>query len=101
MFSMAGIPPSAGFFAKISVLEALVSAHLVWLAALALIFAIIGVYYYIRVVKTMYFDTAEDESKIVIYGVGKQVAISVNCLSVLALGILPTGLFNLCILAFK
>lgn len=100
MFSMAGIPPSAGFFAKIAVLVALVHVHLVWLAALALIFAIIGAYYYLCVVKTMYFDEPEETSNIEIKGFGKQLGISVNCLMVLSLGILPTGLFQLCQAAF-
>lgn len=100
MFSMGGIPPSAGFFAKIGVLESLIGVHLVWLAALALVFAIIGAYYYIRVVKVMYFDTPEDTSKIIVPGFARNLAISVNCLAVLALGILPSGLFDLCIHAF-
>lgn len=101
MFSMAGIPPSAGFFAKIAVLESLVKVHLVWLAALALVFAIVGAYYYLRVVKTMYFDAPEENTAIVIDGVGKQLGISVNCLLVLALGILPTGLFQVCLASFQ
>jgi len=101
MFSMAGIPPSAGFFAKIAVLEALIGAKIVWLAALALLFAVIGCYYYLRVVKVMYFDTPDESSEVVIHGTAKNIAISVNCLLVLALGVLPTGLFNLCVLAFK
>ncbi|NNM58608.1 MAG: NADH-quinone oxidoreductase subunit NuoN [Legionellales bacterium] len=100
MFSMAGIPPSAGFFAKIAVLVALVHVHLVWLAALALIFAIIGAYYYLCVVKVMYFEEPEETSLIEINGLGKQLGISVNCLMVLVLGILPTGLFQLCQAAF-
>ena len=49
----------------------------------------------------MYFDAPDDETRLVVHGVGKNIAISVNCLLVLALGILPTGLFNLCVLAFK
>ncbi len=100
MFSMAGVPPSVGFFAKIAVLEALVQVHLVWLAALALIFAIIGAYYYLRVVKVMYFDAPEHDAAITVTGHTKQLGISVNCLLVLILGILPTGLFQVCQLAF-
>ena len=100
MFSMAGVPPSVGFFAKIAVLESLVGAHLVWLAALALVFAIIGVYYYIRVVKTMYFDEPDETTPLELNSKIKNVALGVNCLAVLMLGILPTGLLNLCIHAF-
>jgi len=58
MFSMAGIPPLVGFIAKMSVFEALIQVHLVWLAVVAVIFAIIGAYYYIRVVQVMYFEEA-------------------------------------------
>ena len=100
MFSMAGIPPLVGFFAKISVLEALVKVDLVWLAALALIFAIIGAYYYIRVVKVMYFDQADDTTPVQVQALDMQVAISVNGLVILALGIFPGALFALCKAAF-
>ncbi len=101
MFSMAGLPPLVGFFAKIAVLEVLVSADLVWLAALALVFAIIGVYYYIRVVKAMYFDKA-DPSLLPIKLASKdvQLAISANGLLVLVLGLFPSTLFELCKAAF-
>ena len=97
MFSMAGIPPLVGFFAKIAVLEALVSAGLVWLAVLALFFAIIGVYYYIRVVKVMYFDKAEDDRlPIKLESMDMQLAISANGLLLLIIGIFPGALFELC-----
>ena len=61
VFSMAGIPPTVGFFAKLGLLEALVEAHLVWLAAIALLFAIIGAYYYLRIVMLMYFEEPADK----------------------------------------
>jgi NADH-quinone oxidoreductase subunit N len=56
MFSMAGIPPFAGFFAKFSVILSLIQVELVWVAVLAVLLAVIGAYYYLRIVKTMYFD---------------------------------------------
>ncbi len=56
MFSMAGIPPFAGFWAKMSVINALVNANLTWLAIIAVLLAVIGAFYYLRVIKTMYFD---------------------------------------------
>ena len=59
MFSMAGIPPTVGFFAKFAVLQALVHVHMTWLVVVALVFAIIGSYYYIAVVKAMYFEAAD------------------------------------------
>src|SRR3990167_169768 len=59
LFSLAGVPPLVGFIAKVGILEALIKVHLVWLAVVAMFFAIVGAYYYIRVVKTMYFEEGE------------------------------------------
>lgn len=101
MFSMAGIPPIVGFFAKVGVLEALINVDLVWLAAVALLFAIVGAYYYIRVVKVMYFDTADDPSPLLVAGTDSRIAISVNGIAVLLLGIFPSVLFDLCHKAFS
>lgn len=61
MLSMAGIPPTAGFFAKLMVIQALVSAQLVWVAVLAVLLAIIGAFYYLRIIKLMYFDAPVGE----------------------------------------
>lgn len=99
MFSMAGIPPMVGFFAKLGVLEALIGAHKVWLAALALLFAIIGAYYYINVVKVMYFEEPETSAPIAT-GLAVNAAMSVNGLMVLWLGLFPSGLIDLCRSAF-
>ena len=59
MFSMAGIPFFIGFFAKFSVLQAVVAAGYMWLAIVAVLFSLIGAFYYLRVIKVMYFDTAD------------------------------------------
>ena len=99
MFSMAGIPPIVGFMAKLSVLEALIQVHMVWLAVVALLFAIIGSYYYIRVVKVMYFDEPTTDVKLVCPR-DLQVAISVNGLAVLVLGVFPGFLFTMSHLVF-
>ncbi len=61
MFSMAGIPPFAGFFAKMSVIMSLVKAELVWVAIVAVLLAVVGAFYYLRIIKTMYFDEPETE----------------------------------------
>ncbi len=61
MFSMAGIPPFAGFFAKMSVILSLIQVDLVWVAVIAVLLAVIGAYYYLRIVKTMYFDEPQSE----------------------------------------
>lgn len=99
MFSLAGVPPLVGFWAKVGVLQALINVNLVWLAALALMFAIVGAYYYIRVVKTMYFEEPDTTSAIVVPN-DMQIAMSVNGLVVLALGLFPGALFELCKAAF-
>ncbi len=61
MFSMAGIPPTVGFYAKLSVLQAVVQIGLWWVAVIAVIFSLIGAFYYLRIVKLMYFDAPQDQ----------------------------------------
>lgn len=95
MFSLAGVPPIVGFMAKVAVLEALIGVNMVWLAALALLFAIVGAYYYIRVVKVMYFESPIDVQPIVATR-DMQLALSFNGLLLLGLGIAPGFLFSLC-----
>lgn len=99
LFSMAGIPPLVGFIAKVGVLEALISVHLTWLAVVAIVFAVIGSYYYLRVVKVMYFEPIEQPERICM-SLEEWVAITINCLAVLFLGIFPGALFALCHAAF-
>jgi NADH-quinone oxidoreductase subunit N len=95
MFSMAGVPPLVGFIAKLSVLNALVDAHLTWVAVVALIFSIIGAYYYIRVVKVMYFDQPL-EAELIVCPQDTKLAITVNGIAILLLGIFPGALSTLC-----
>lgn len=95
MFSMAGVPPFLGFWAKFAVLETVVRSGMVWLAVVAVIFAIIGAYYYLRVIKLMYFDKAEDKTPLS-PSFDMKVIISANGLAVLALGVYPGALMTLC-----
>jgi NADH-quinone oxidoreductase subunit N len=95
MFSMAGVPPTVGFFAKLFVLEAVVSVDLTWLALVGVFFSIIGAFYYIRIVKLMYFDQPTDETPLTV-GMDTQVVLSLNGLSMLFLGLFPAGLYALC-----
>lgn len=95
MFSLAGVPPIVGFMAKVAVIEALMGVHLVWLAALALLFAIVGAYYYVRVVKVMYFENPIDTSP-VRYTRDMQIMFTINGSVLLFLGIVPGFLFTLC-----
>ena len=96
MFSMAGVPPFLGFWAKWFVLKELVDAGFVWLAATAVFFSIIGAYYYLHVIKLMYFEKAD--SMTAIKG-SKQMrlALSINGLALLVLGLIPGALLTICI----
>lgn len=98
MFSMAGVPPTVGFFAKLGLLQALVQANLVWLAVLALIFALIGAYYYLRVVMLMYFEEPAEgmDAAPVPVSATMRLAISVNGGAALVLGLLPSFVIDLC-----
>jgi NADH-quinone oxidoreductase subunit N len=95
MFSMAGVPPTVGFYAKLAVLQAVVNVDMLWLALVAVFFSIIGAFYYIRVIKLMYFDEPESDAPLVV-NTDLQIAVSVNGLAVLALGLFPGGLLALC-----
>ncbi len=95
MFSMAGVPPTAGFYAKFSVLQAIVSTGHIELAIIAVLLSLIGAYYYLRIVKLMYFDAPESHEPIRIQP-DSSLMISLNGLAVLALGIMPGWLMTVC-----
>jgi NADH-quinone oxidoreductase subunit N len=95
MFSMTGVPPLVGFYAKLVVLQSVVEAGLVWLAAFGVLFAVIGAFYYLRIVWYMYFAEPSEEVPLVA-APDIRVAISANGLSLLALGVFPGYLLNLC-----
>lgn len=99
MFSMAGIPPTVGFFVKLLVLKALVDVNLTWVAVLGLCFAVIGAYYYLRIVKVMYFDEAKESTSIQL-STPVNMILSLNCLSLLIMGIFPSALITACMNAF-
>ena len=95
MFSMAGVPPTVGFFAKMFVLEAVISIDMTWLALVGVFFSIIGVYYYLRIVKLMYFDKPIDDTPLTA-SLDTRIALSVNGLMMLALGMFPAAILSLC-----
>ena len=101
MFSLAGIPPLAGFYAKLSVLQALVGAGHLWIAVVAVMFSLIGAFYYLRVVKMAYFDEPEGEHAAAPTGIIPNGLMSINGLLIIGLGILPGGLMALCIRAIE
>jgi NADH-quinone oxidoreductase subunit N len=95
MLSLAGLPPTVGFYAKLVVLSAAVNAGWIWLAVLAVILSVVGAFYYLRVVKLMYFDEPVDTAPVA-GALGPRALMSVNGLLVLLLGIFPGGLMALC-----
>jgi len=99
MFSMAGVPPMVGFFAKLMVLKAVMDAGMMWLAITAVVFAVIGAFYYLRVIKYMYFDEPENESTITA-PVDFGAALTVNGLMILGLGIFSSSLITICMTSF-
>ena len=99
MLSMAGIPPMLGFWAKWAVLTQLVSAGFIQLAVLAIFFAIIGAFYYLRIIKLMYFDKTEVMIPIEA-APDMRIALSINALIILVIGIMPSSLMDICINAF-
>jgi len=99
MFSMAGVPPMVGFFAKLMVLKAVIEAGMMWLAILAVVFAVIGAFYYLRIIKYMYFDEAEDETTITA-PVDFGAALTLNGLMILGLGIFSSSLIAICMTSF-
>jgi len=95
MFSMAGVPFFIGFFAKFSVLQAVVAAGYMWLAIVAVLFSLIGAFYYLRVVKVMYFDAPADDTPLAA-PMDMRILISANGLAVAFLGIFPQVIMSLC-----
>jgi NADH-quinone oxidoreductase subunit N len=100
MFSLAGIPPLMGFYAKFSVLSAVVNSGQVWLAVFAVLMSLIGAFYYLRIVKVMYFEEPSD-SEAIVASLDMRIVLSVNGLAVLALGIMPGSLITTCAAAIK
>jgi len=98
MFSLAGVPPTVGFYAKLSVLQAIIQVGDVGLAVYTVLLSLVGAFYYLRVVKLMYFDEPVDRAP-VRAPADMGLVLGLNGLAVLALGIAPAGLMNLCLSA--
>ncbi|TXC66249.1 NADH-quinone oxidoreductase subunit NuoN [Piscinibacter aquaticus] len=98
MFSLAGIPPTVGFYAKLAVLQAIVSTNValyIWLAVIAVLLSLVAAFYYLRIVKVMYFDEPADAHPITSTGEVRTI-LSLNGAAILVFGILPGGLMALC-----
>ena len=98
MMSMAGVPFLAGFYAKWMVLQAAVNVGLVWLAIFGVVFSVIGAFYYLRVVKCIYFDKSE-QSELIEISLDTEIIISVNGLLLVVIGLYPTALMTWCSVA--
>ena len=98
MFSLAGLPPTVGFYGKFMVIEAAIGDGFVWLAVIAVVTSLVGAFYYLRIVKLMYFDEPVDRTPIVVRG-DAGVLLSANGLLLLVLGIVPQQLIGLCAIA--
>ena len=99
LFSLAGIPVFLGFFAKWQVIAAAIGAGFTWLAVLAVLTAVVGAFYYLRVVKVMYFDEPEVEQA-ASAPVDFRAVLTVNGVAMLGLGLFSGGLISLCLSAF-
>jgi NADH-quinone oxidoreductase subunit N len=95
MFSTAGVPPFVGFWAKLAVIGAVLDVGLDWLAVTAVVLSVVAAFYYLRVIKVMYFDEPADAVGIQAGGTLRAV-LSANGIAVLALGIFPSALIDLC-----
>ena len=98
MLSLAGLPPTVGFYAKLVVLSAAINAGWVWLAVAAVILSVVGAFYYLRVVKLMYFDDPVEAAPVT-GALGARVLMSANGLAVLVFGLFPGWLMALCSVA--
>ena len=95
MFSMAGVPPFVGFWAKLAVIQAVLDIGQTWLAIVAVALSVVGAYYYLRIVKLMYFDEPSEKASIE-GSLALRLVLSVNGLAVLVLGAYPGLLLALC-----
>jgi NADH-quinone oxidoreductase subunit N len=95
MFSLAGVPPFIGFWAKLGVVQAVLGVSYVWLAVVAVLFSVVGAFFYLRIVKLMYFDEPTDDAKIGGSALMRTV-LSLNALLAFFLGVVPGSLIALC-----
>jgi NADH-quinone oxidoreductase subunit N len=95
MFSLAGVPPFIGFWAKLGVVQAVIGVDMTWLAVIAVLFSVVGAYYYLRMVKLMYFDEPADTTMLG-GSVLMRTVLSANALLVFVLGVIPGTLLQLC-----
>jgi NADH-quinone oxidoreductase subunit N len=96
MFSFAGVPPLVGFWAKLRIIQALWETSHLGLVVISVLMSVVGAFYYLRVVKLMYFDAPPEDLPATLRPLGARFVIGVNAAAVLALGVLPSPLLDLC-----
>jgi len=99
MLSMAGVPPFIGFYSKLFILQQVVSAGYIYLAVAAVVFAVISAYYYLQIIKTMYFDDAEKEFSVTA-PLDMRIILSINGTLILVIGLMPSYWMELAISLF-
>ena len=100
MFSLTGIPPTVGFYAKLAVLQSVVDAGMIWLAVVAVMLSLVGAFYYLRVLKTIYFDEPVDTA-VIAPATDARLVMTLNGALVLLLGLVPGPLMALCLDAVR
>ncbi len=100
MFSLAGVPPMMGFAAKFAVLQSVLATGAVWLTVFAVMFSLVGAFYYIRIVKVMWFDEPADSTPLSVNS-DKGLVLALNGLAVVVLGMIPGPLLNACLAAMQ
>lgn len=102
MFSMAGIPPLVGFYAKLTVIKSIIDINLMSVAIVAVLMSVIGAFYYLRIIKVMYFDKPDQEQNTLLEAPSDmRMILSVNALTVFGLGLFPGSLLALCASVFS
>ena len=96
MFSTAGIPPFVGFWAKLRIFQVLWETQHFWLVVISAALSVVGTFYYLRVIKLMYFDPPVGDAPATQRSTGVRVVLAVNAAAALVLGLLPSGLLDLC-----
>jgi NADH-quinone oxidoreductase subunit N len=104
MLSLAGVPPLVGFYSKLMVLQAMVATYealYLWLAVFAVVMSLVGAFYYLRIIKVMYFDEPAQGTGPLEAGRAGGTILSLNGALVLGLGLLPGGLMAICFQAIS
>ncbi len=102
IMSMAGVPPFLGFWPKLEVIMAVINADngLVWLAVAAMVFSVVGAFVYLRIAKVIFFDKPEVDTPLEA-GMDMKIALSINGLAMIVLGVFPTLILGYCIQVFS